>query len=79
MSKHCEDLLIGWQEISAYLGVTISTLKVWRDHLKLPVVKAPAPGKQPDKTCASKSALDAWVKDAFLPQMGYRNHNPEVM
>lgn len=79
MSKHCEDLLIGWQEISAYLGVTISTLKVWRDNLNLPVVKTPAPGKQPDKTCASKSGLDAWVKDAFLPNGDYKRHNAEVL
>lgn len=78
MTKNCEELLIGWQEISAYLGVSVPTLKVWRDRLEMPVRAVPGVGTS--KTlCTTKASLSSWLKSAFDPQADYRRHKGGVL
>lgn len=78
MAAHCDELLVGWGEISNFMGISVLTLKVWRDQLELPVQPIHGPGKR--KTyCATKSALNEWVKVAFNPLADYRQHNGQAL
>ncbi|MDY0191801.1 MAG: hypothetical protein RBR22_13845 [Desulfuromonas sp.] len=70
MSDELRELLIGWQEISGYTGVTQATLKVWREQLDFPINRIPQPNSKNRSVATTKTAINEWLKTTFATDGG---------
>ena len=74
MDKTCTDLLIGWNEISIYTGVSRSTLKIWQKKLGFPIQIIPATATK-NVVSTTKPAIKSWMNVAFAADGGDYLHN----
>lgn len=75
MAEELKELLIGWQEISGFTGVSLSTLKTWRDKLDFPIQHVPVPGKDKQAVATTKTAINEWLTVTFNRTGGEYRHN----